>query len=65
MKATRILIAILTLAVVVMAADAIATDLWTWHGYRAEIAAKQAEIDKLESDLLEYRRTVTRMTAAQ
>lgn len=65
MKATKIFIGILTLAVVVMAADAIATDLWTWHGYRAEIKAQRAEIERLEADLLEYQRTVTRMTAAQ
>lgn len=65
MKATRILIAILTLAVVVMVADAFATDMWTWHEYRSQIKAQKAEIDRLEADLLEYQRTVTKLTAAQ
>lgn len=61
----KAIITILAAAVVIMVADAIATDMWTWHGYRAEIKAQRAEIERLENDLMEYRRTVTRMTAAQ
>ena len=59
MKATRIFIGILSFAVLAMAADAIATDLWTWHEYRAEIKAQKAEIERLEANLLEYQRIVT------
>lgn len=61
----KAIITILAAAVVIMVADAVATDFWTFAEYRAQIKAQRAEIERLESDLLEYQRTVTRMTAAQ
>ena len=61
MKATRIFIGILSFAVLAMAAEAIATDFWTWHEYRSQIKAQKAEIERLEANLLEYQRTVTNL----
>ena len=61
----KAVIAILASAVVLMVADAVATDFWTFAEYRAQIKAQRAEIERLENDLMEYRRTVTKMTAAQ
>ena len=61
----KAVITILAAAVVIMVADAIATDFWTFSEYRAQIKAQRAEIDRLENDLLEYQRTVTKLTAEQ
>lgn len=59
MRLAYVIAGICALCVVVMTADAVATDFWTWTEYRQRIAEQRAEIDRLQDALLTYQRNTT------